>query len=220
MMPQDTSSSTLRPLKKKIIKINRLQKLKALPIVQIGRIESTTTTTEAPSTVVPTTTSTTPLPKLFTVGKPQLVMPLVRRKISLKPGSDTSPETSTPKQKALNAGYNNYYQEWYKNTETTTARTFTLPTIPPAWAQQLPTSGGGFYGIIDPRLEGKHINKEQLDKMCISIKGLTKAFGIKKPKTFAEQNCSLIKMYYKQVTCEQIIHVMEYCEPMLSTRRH
>ncbi|VDM73055.1 unnamed protein product [Strongylus vulgaris] len=56
------------------------------------------------------------------------------------------------------------------------------------------------------------LSREQLDKICKDIQRITQNFGIKDPKTFALNNCSLIKMYYSQVTCEQINHVMEYCE--------
>ncbi|CAJ0591644.1 unnamed protein product [Cylicocyclus nassatus] len=56
------------------------------------------------------------------------------------------------------------------------------------------------------------LTRVQLDKICADIQKTTQSFGIKDPKTFALNNCSLIKMYYKQVTCEQINNVMDYCE--------
>ncbi|VDL71849.1 unnamed protein product [Nippostrongylus brasiliensis] len=56
------------------------------------------------------------------------------------------------------------------------------------------------------------LTAEQMDKICVDVRKTTTGFGIRDPKTFALNNCPLIQMYYKQVTCEQINHVMAYCE--------
>ncbi|EYC31583.1 hypothetical protein Y032_0004g2231 [Ancylostoma ceylanicum] len=73
-----------------------------------------------------------------------------------------------------------------------------------------PNFGGGSVQV--PMTNTGTLSRDQLDKICIDIQKTTRSFGIKDPKTFALNNCPLIKMYYRQVTCEQINHVMDYCE--------
>ncbi|KAK5976296.1 hypothetical protein GCK32_008466 [Trichostrongylus colubriformis] len=62
---------------------------------------------------------------------------------------------------------------------------------------------------------GKTLSREQLNKICVDTQTTSRKFGISDPKSFALNNCPLVQMYYKHVTCEQINHVMEYCEQNL-----
>ncbi|KAL6741536.1 hypothetical protein Aduo_014778 [Ancylostoma duodenale] len=142
----------------------------------------------------------------------------------------------------LKAYYEQYYNEWYKQHNeasvapppsqmpqrrklkiqfgsdrgySQTPKPYSTLDLPQqqAFAASAPAPQPSFGGSVQvPTTNTGTLSRDQLDKICIDIQKTTRSFGIKDPKTFALNNCPLIKMYYRQVTCEQINHVMDYCE--------
>uniref|UniRef100_A0A1I7XV62 Trichohyalin n=1 Tax=Heterorhabditis bacteriophora TaxID=37862 RepID=A0A1I7XV62_HETBA len=132
----------------------------------------------------------------------------------------------TPSNEYLKAYYEQYYKEWYRNHNQAMATTTSSPqeTLVQQSRQIMTESVQVEPGktknekenVADTRSANQiNLTKTQLDHMCLDIKQTTKAFGITDAKKFASNNCMMIQMYYRQVTCEQIIHVVEYCEPVL-----
>ncbi|KAK6756586.1 hypothetical protein RB195_014793 [Necator americanus] len=132
------------------------------------------------------------------------------------------------KEQYLREYYEKYYKEWYRqhNEANTVPSVGELPQNRRKISIQLgKNSVSAEESVGEPVVEKSYgdppqvetnaaniLSAEQLNSICVNIQKTTQSFGIKDPRTFALNNCSLIKIYYKQVTCEQINHVMEYCE--------
>ncbi|KJH41416.1 hypothetical protein DICVIV_12608, partial [Dictyocaulus viviparus] len=55
-------------------------------------------------------------------------------------------------------------------------------------------------------------SEHELLQLCNDAKNTGKKFGISDMTSFADNNCSLIQLYYTDVTCEQINTFMQYCQ--------
>ncbi|CAD6190504.1 unnamed protein product [Caenorhabditis auriculariae] len=58
---------------------------------------------------------------------------------------------------------------------------------------------------------GISYSREQLDKICLQTKQMSTTFGIHDIDSFAKNNCFLIRIYYPDVSCNQINTLIEYC---------
>ncbi|VDP08471.1 unnamed protein product [Heligmosomoides polygyrus] len=134
----------------------------------------------------------------------------------------------------MRAYYEQYYKEWYRQHNIASMTTTPPATAEPTQRRQIKIKMGQPWSApeapstqelpqanqsvgragVEGMMAGSTttLSAEQLDKICLDIHKTTTGFGIRDPKSFALNNCPLIKMYYKQVTCEQINHVMDYCE--------
>ncbi|EPB78219.1 hypothetical protein ANCCEY_02687 [Ancylostoma ceylanicum] len=154
--------------------------------------------------VFPTTATTPPSLKTLAV----VVQPVLRQH---NEASMAPPPSQVPQQRRklkIQFGSNQGYSQTprpYSTLDLSQQQAFaaSVPAPPPNF-------GGGSVQV--PMTNTGTLSRDQLDKICIDIQKTTRSFGIKDPKTFALNNCPLIKMYYRQVTCEQINHVMDYCE--------
>ncbi|WKY15466.1 hypothetical protein Q1695_000726 [Nippostrongylus brasiliensis] len=54
-------------------------------------------------------------------------------------------------------------------------------------------------------------SQEELLKLCEETKSIGQKFGITNVSSFAGSNCALIRLYYPEVTCEQINVFIQYC---------
>ncbi|CAJ0948945.1 unnamed protein product, partial [Mesorhabditis belari] len=89
--------------------------------------------------------------------------------------------------------------------------------VPPG----LPATKGNMFGITDPRGGGHgDLTYQQLNQLCLSIKGVSRAFAIDDMKGFARTNCGLIASFYNDASCDQIQHVMDYCEAYFKDPEH
>ncbi|CAJ0570507.1 unnamed protein product, partial [Mesorhabditis spiculigera] len=80
---------------------------------------------------------------------------------------------------------------------------------------------GNMFGILDPRMGQRgDLTFQQLNQICTSIRTASRAFGIEDIKGFAKMNCGFISAFYKDATCEQIQHVMQYCESYFKDPEH
>uniref|UniRef100_A0A0N4W9Z8 HAUS augmin-like complex subunit 7 n=1 Tax=Haemonchus placei TaxID=6290 RepID=A0A0N4W9Z8_HAEPC len=55
-------------------------------------------------------------------------------------------------------------------------------------------------------------SQEELLKLCEETKSIGQKFGINNVSSFAGSNCALIRLYYPDVTCEQINVFLQYCQ--------
>ncbi|KAL6724696.1 hypothetical protein Aduo_019560 [Ancylostoma duodenale] len=55
-------------------------------------------------------------------------------------------------------------------------------------------------------------SQEELLKLCEETKNIGAKFGIYDISSFAGSNCALIRLYYPEVTCEQINVFLQYCQ--------
>ncbi|PAV75418.1 hypothetical protein WR25_17810 [Diploscapter pachys] len=169
------------------------------------------TTTQAPVTLAtPTTRSYQPLPQ----APPQPMALPNGRMIQTEPPTNARNYNALP-----SAPYGQQYAQLPPQANGPVPLPYAMGQMP---LGQMPLGGGGnLFGIVDPRqsMGNSGITKDQLDRTCDAIKLATRAFGIKDAYTFAKKNCMFIKMYYQNVTCDQIMHVIEYCGPKLKDRR-
>nr|CDJ80974.1 Protein F13B9.2 [Haemonchus contortus] len=133
----------------------------------------------------------------------------------------------------LKAYYEQYYNEWYRQ-HNAAAKSTSAPIANPIPRNQISLKMGSLWGkpenssppgALQPSQPSMPLqtfgttastnqatlSSEQLNKICADIKKATQDYGIRNPKSFALENCPLIQMYYKNVTCDQINHVMDYC---------
>ncbi|VDP60334.1 unnamed protein product [Heligmosomoides polygyrus] len=61
-------------------------------------------------------------------------------------------------------------------------------------------------------------SKEELLKLCEETSSMGRKFGINDVSSFAGSNCALIRLYYPEVTCEQINVFMQYCHSTTSVQ--
>ncbi|ETN71894.1 hypothetical protein NECAME_19129, partial [Necator americanus] len=59
---------------------------------------------------------------------------------------------------------------------------------------------------------GNSYTQEELLKLCEETRKIGEKFGIYDISSFAGSNCSLIRLYYPEVTCEQINIFLQYCQ--------
>ncbi|KHJ98217.1 hypothetical protein OESDEN_01812 [Oesophagostomum dentatum] len=64
---------------------------------------------------------------------------------------------------------------------------------------------------------GTGYSQEDLLRLCEETKNVGAKFGIYNLSSFAGSNCALIRLYYPDVTCEQINVFLEYCQSVGST---
>ncbi|KAK6032095.1 hypothetical protein OSTOST_01736 [Ostertagia ostertagi] len=55
-------------------------------------------------------------------------------------------------------------------------------------------------------------SQEELLKLCVETRRIGEKFGIRDVSSFAGSNCALIRLYYPDVTCEQINVFLQYCQ--------
>lgn len=48
-------------------------------------------------------------------------------------------------------------------------------------------------------------------KFCESIKKTTKHYGLRDFPKFARNNCSIIRIYFRKVSCEDIVNIADFC---------
>uniref|UniRef100_A0A1I7XFM7 DHC_N2 domain-containing protein n=1 Tax=Heterorhabditis bacteriophora TaxID=37862 RepID=A0A1I7XFM7_HETBA len=65
---------------------------------------------------------------------------------------------------------------------------------------------------IYDKTSGVFYSQEELLKLCMETKSIARQFGIKDVSTFASNNCGFIRLYYPNVTCQQINVFLQYCE--------
>ncbi|EYB99456.1 hypothetical protein Y032_0122g1058 [Ancylostoma ceylanicum] len=68
-----------------------------------------------------------------------------------------------------------------------------------------------FEPIYD-KSSGTSYSQEELLKLCEETKNIGAKFGIYDISSFAGSNCALIRLYYPEVTCEQINVFLQYCQ--------
>ncbi|RCN40259.1 hypothetical protein ANCCAN_13790 [Ancylostoma caninum] len=68
-----------------------------------------------------------------------------------------------------------------------------------------------FEPIYD-KSSGNSYSQEELLKLCEETKNIGAKFGIYDISSFAGRNCALIRLYYPEVTCEQINVFLQYCQ--------
>ncbi|RCN37712.1 hypothetical protein ANCCAN_16375, partial [Ancylostoma caninum] len=68
-----------------------------------------------------------------------------------------------------------------------------------------------FEPIYD-KSSGNSYSQEELLKLCEETKNIGAKFGIYDISSFAGSNCALIRLYYPEVTCEQINVFLQYCQ--------
>ncbi|KAK6061109.1 hypothetical protein COOONC_01220 [Cooperia oncophora] len=59
---------------------------------------------------------------------------------------------------------------------------------------------------------GNTYSQEELVKLCEETRSVGSKFGIHDVSSFAGKNCALIRLYYPDVTCEQINVFLQYCQ--------
>ncbi|PAV59327.1 hypothetical protein WR25_15666 [Diploscapter pachys] len=189
-----------------------------------NKTKPTSKTTKATTTQTPVTlaTPTTQPHQPLTQAPPQPLPQAPPQPMALPNGRmiQTEPPTNARNYNALpSAPYGQQYAQLPPQVNGPVPLPYIMGQIP---LGQMPMgSGGNLFGIVDPRqsMGNNGITKDQLDRTCDAIKLATRAFGIKDAYTFAKKNCMFIKMYYQNVTCDQIMHVIEYCGPKLKDHR-
>ncbi|CCD70392.1 aECM cysteine-cradle domain-containing protein [Caenorhabditis elegans] len=123
--------------------------------------------------------------------------------------------------KSIKAYYEKYYAEWYqKHNQAAGTPEASAATVPREIKIELAKPNTASFGsatlqptgISSPSAAAVEPTKEQLDKVCEYVGKISKSFGIKDLVGFAKNNCPLVQSFHPASTCEQIQHLMSYCE--------
>lgn len=65
----------------------------------------------------------------------------------------------------------------------------------------------------DAQIQG-NTERINLDEICEQVKRLARNYSIRDMPKFSRNNCSLIRLYYSEASCEDVVTIVDYCFPL------